>query len=145
MLSSCCCYDPKLCFGLSACNTETNDLLTFISFELRSECDLVLLLTICCVGCIATLQRFMSQTLQPSTPDSTTQPYLSDVTLTSLTVVAVLLTCTSIGISVFICVRYRTRICDRCLTGEIVSSVSSDNVFRDDTSHAFRNQLSIAH
>jgi len=54
--------------------------------------------------------------------------------MTLLTVVGVLLTCTFVGISVYICVRYRTRICVCCVHGKTRASVSSDNFCRGDAS-----------
>ena len=64
---------------------------------------------------IATVQRYK---LQPSSPGSTPESYLDDVTMTSVTVAALLLTCGCVGLSVFVCVRYRARFCSR---GEQVS------------------------
>ena len=64
---------------------------------------------------IATVQRYK---LQPSSPGSTPESYLDDVTMTSVTVAALLLTCACVGLFVFVCVRYRARFCSR---GEQVS------------------------
>lgn len=49
-------------------------------------------------------------------------------------VAAVLLTCTFISVSIFICVRYRKRICIRCATGK--TSVFGCSIFFSDASKA---------
>jgi len=62
----------------------------------------------------ATIQRY-NKLLMQSSPESSPEPYLDDVTVTSLTVVAVMVVCICVCISVFVCVRYRTHIfiCNR--------------------------------